>query len=543
MATGFYQAPIPINEPILTYAPGSPERKELKQALKALKSQETDLPMFIGGEEIKTDEKIPVRMPHNHGHVLGYYHKADESHVDQAIESAMGAKDNWSALPWEQRAAVFLKAADLIAGPYRATLNAATMLGQSKNAYQAEIDAACETIDFFRFNVHYMTQIYGEQPASPRLNWNKMEYRPLEGFIFAVTPFNFTSIASNLPTAPALMGNTVVWKPSPKQAYSAHFLMKVFMEAGLPDGVINLVYDDGPMSSDIVFRHPDFGGVHYTGSTKVFRHFWKLIGDNIDRYKTYPRIVGETGGKDFIIAHKSADPKALATAIVRGAFEYQGQKCSAASRAYIPDNLWEEVKGHLLQAIGEIKMGDVEDFSNFVNAVIDEHSFDKITGYIDRARESKVVEIVAGGNYDNSSGYFIEPTILCTEDPHYETMTEELFGPVITVYVYQSERFEEALYLVDNTSPYGLTGAVFARDRHAIELATQKLRNAAGNFYVNDKPTGAVVGQQPFGGARASGTNDKAGSLLNLMRWVSPRVIKENFAPPKDFRYPFMEGD
>ncbi len=542
MASGFYNTPIPLNEPILNYLPGSSEREEIRQVLKELKSQEIDLPMVIGGEEIKTEEKFAVRMPHQHQHILGYYCKSDENHVHHAIEAALGAKDNWAALPWDQRAAVFLKAADLIAGPYRATLNAATMLSQSKNVFQAEIDSACETIDFFRFNVHYMTQIYGEQPASPTLNWNKMDFRPLEGFVFAVTPFNFTSIASNLPTAPALMGNTVVWKPSPKQVYSAHFLMEVFREAGLPEGVINLIHDDGPMSSEIVFSHPDFGGVHYTGSTKVFKHFWKVIGDHMDVYKSYPRIVGETGGKDFIIAHKSADPLELATAIIRGAFEYQGQKCSAASRGYIPDNLWDDVKKYLVEAIGQIKMGDVEDFTNFVNAVIDERSFDKIAGYIDRARESKVVEIVAGGNYDKSRGYFIEPTILLTEDPQYETMNEEIFGPVITLYVYHRERFEEALYLVDNTSPYGLTGAIFSKDRHAIDLATKSLRNAAGNFYINDKPTGAVVGQQPFGGARASGTNDKAGSMLNLLRWVSPRVIKENFVSPKDFRYPFMEN-
>ncbi len=541
MLKGFFNIPQPENEPILSYSPGSREKRELKIMLRELSLKKTDIPMIIGGQEVYSDNKKAIRMPHDHKHILGYYHEADAGHIEQAIQAAMGAKEDWESLTWEQRAAIFLKIADLIAGPYRAKLNAATMLSQSKNVFQAEIDSACETIDFFRFNAFYMAQLYSEQPGSAKLTWNRMEYRPLEGFIFAVTPFNFTSIASNLPTAPALMGNTVVWKPSPKQIYSAWVLMEVFHEAGLPDGVINMIYDDGPLSSEIVFQHADFGGVHFTGSTRVFKHFWKTIGENIDIYKSYPRIVGETGGKDFILAHKSANPREVATAIIRGAFEFQGQKCSAASRAYIPNNLWEDIRGYLLEDIGKIKLGDVNNFTNFMNAVIDERAFDKIAGYIDRARESRVVEIVAGGNYDKSKGYFIEPTILLTQDPQYETMCEEIFGPVMTIYVYHLEHFDEALYLVDNTSPYGLTGAVFARDRYAIDLATKTLRNAAGNFYINDKPTGAVVGQQPFGGSRASGTNDKAGSLLNLLRWVSPRAIKENFTPPEDFTYPFME--
>jgi len=543
MLKGFFNVPTPSNEPILSYKPGSPEKQEIKVALEQLSSIEMDIPMIIGGQEVRSEKKKAIRMPHKHQHILGYYHVADEGHIEQAIQASIGAKEEWEALTWEQRAAKFLKIADLIAGPYRAKINAATMLSQSKNVFQAEIDAACETIDFFRFNVSYMTQLYSEQPGSSPTIWNRMEYRPLDGFIFAVTPFNFTSIASNLPTAPALMGNTIIWKPSPKQIYSAWVLMEIFREAGVPDGVINMIYDDGPLSSDIIFKHPDFGGVHFTGSTKVFKHFWKTIGENMNIYKGYPKIVGETGGKDFILAHNSARPKELATAILRGAFEFQGQKCSAASRAYIPNNLWEETKSYLLEDIGRIKMGDPGNFTNFMNAVIDEAAFDKISGYIERARESQFVEIIAGGNYDKSEGDFIEPTILLTQDPQYETMCEEIFGPVMTIYLYHKDHFDEALYLVDNTSPYGLTGAVFAQDRYAIDLATKSLKNAAGNFYINDKPTGAVVGQQPFGGSRASGTNDKAGSLLNLMRWVSPRAIKENFAPPTDFRYPFMEEE
>jgi 1-pyrroline-5-carboxylate dehydrogenase len=540
MLKGFFNVPVPVNEPIRSYAPGSAEKRELKAMLTHLSSQKMDIPMVIGGQEIQSENKKAIRIPHDHEHILGYYHEADAGHVEQAIQASLGAKEEWESLTWEQRAAIFLKIADLLAGPYRAKINAATMLSQSKNVFQAEIDSACETIDFFRFNAYYMTQLYAEQPDSSPVNWNRMEYRPLEGFIFAVTPFNFTSIASNLPTAPALMGNTIVWKPSPKQIYSAWVLMEVFREAGLPDGVINMIYDDGPLSSEIIFKHSDFGGVHFTGSTRVFKHFWRTIGENMDIYKGYPRIVGETGGKDFIIAHKSARPKEVATAIIRGAFEFQGQKCSAASRAYIPNNLWEEIKGYLLEDIGRIKMGDASDFTNFMNAVIDEYAFDKITAYIERARKSQLVEILAGGNHDKTKGYFIEPTILVTQDPEYETMKEEIFGPVMTIYIYHQDHFDEVLYLVDHTSPYALTGAIFAQDRYAIDLATKTLRNAAGNFYINDKPTGAVVGQQPFGGARASGTNDKAGSLLNLLRWASPRAIKENFNPPTDFTYPFM---
>jgi 1-pyrroline-5-carboxylate dehydrogenase len=543
MIKGFFNVAPPENEPVLNYAPESKEKKEIKSWLTQLKEKNMDIPMFIGGEEVRSEEVRAITAPHDHQVILGHYHVAEQDHIERAIHASMNAKPLWEAMSWEQRAAIFLKAADLLAGPYRAKLNAATMLSQSKNVFQAEIDAACETVDFFKFNVHYMAEIYGTQPNSSKMTWNRLEYRPLEGFVFAVSPFNFTSIACNLPTAPALMGNTVVWKPSPKQIYSAWFTMELLREAGLPDGVINLVYDDGPMSSGVVFDHPDFAAVHYTGSTAVFKHFWKQISENIDRYKSYPRIVGETGGKDFIIAHHTADPLAIATAITRGAFEYQGQKCSAASRAYIPDNLWEDVRKLLLEQFGDLRMGDPEDFTNFINAVIDEKAFDKITAYIDAARESDLVEIIAGGNYDKSRGYFIEPTVLLTEDPQYTTMVEEIFGPVITIYVYSANSFEETLYLVDNTSAYGLTGAIFSNDRYAIELASNKLRNAAGNFYINDKPTGAVVGQQPFGGARASGTNDKAGSMLNLLRWVSPRTIKENFVPPTDFRYPFMEEE
>jgi 1-pyrroline-5-carboxylate dehydrogenase len=540
MLKGFFNVPEPKNEPVMGYLSGSPEKAELKETLQQLKSREVDIPMFIGGQEVRTDDKRPLIMPHNHAHILGYYHQGDKSHVEQAVNAALGAKEEWEQMAWEQRAAIFLKAADLIAGPYRAKLNAATMLGQSKTAFQAEIDSACEIIDFLKFNTFYMSQIYAQQPGSAANIWNRVEQRPLEGFIFALTPFNFTSIAGNLPTAPAMMGNVVVWKPSRTQIYSAQVLMEVFIEAGVPAGVINMVLTDGPTTSEVVLNHPDFAGIHFTGSTGVFQGIWNKIGSNIHNYKTYPRIVGETGGKDFILAHKSADPKEVSTAIIRGAFEYQGQKCSAASRAYIPDNLWDDVKKYLLEDIGNIKMGDVEDFTNFMNAVIDKKSYDKLISYIDDARDSDVVEILAGGNYDDSKGYFIEPTILVSQDPQYITMCEELFGPIITLYVYKAENFDEALYLVDNTSIYSLTGAVFAKDRYAIEHATTKLRNAAGNFYINDKPTGAVVGQQPFGGARASGTNDKAGSMINLLRWVSPRTIKENFVPPKDFRYPFM---
>ena len=543
MLKGFFNVPKPVNEAVLSYVPGSSERTEVQDMLKKLRSQEWDIPMVIGGQDIKTGDTRPINPPHDHQHLLGHYHNGDAGHVEQAIQASMNAKEDWENLSWQDRAAIFLKAADLLAGPYRAKINAATMLCQSKNIFQAEIDAACETVDFLRFNVKYMTEIYEQQPYSPANTWNKVEQRPLEGFIYAVTPFNFTAIACNLAAAPAMMGNTVVWKPSPKQVYSAHVLMQVLKEAGLPDGVINLVHDDGPVASEVILSHPDFGGIHFTGSTKVFKSIWKTIGDNMDKYKSYPRIVGETGGKDFILAHSSADPKAVATAIVRGAFEYQGQKCSAASRAYIPDNIWEEVKGYVLEDLGTIKMGGTEDFTNFVNAVIDERSFEKLAKFIDEARESPVVEIIAGGNYDKSKGYFVEPTVILTQDPKYVTMCEELFGPVITIYVYQANNYEEAIYLVDNTSEYALTGAIFSQDRYVIDHTTKKLRNAAGNFYINDKPTGAVVGQQPFGGARASGTNDKAGSMINLLRWVSPRTIKENFVPPKDYRYPFLVED
>ncbi|MCG8310075.1 MAG: L-glutamate gamma-semialdehyde dehydrogenase [Cytophagales bacterium] len=542
MAKGFFNVPVPSNEPILDYAPGSKERAELKEMLNLLRSQVWDIPMFIGGEEVRTEDKRSIRPPHDHQHIIAHYHHGDEGHVELAIKAAMNAKEDWENLSWEHRASIFLKAADLIAGPYRAKINAATMLGQSKNIFQAEIDSACEIVDFLRFNVYYMSQIYAQQPESSKGIWNRVEQRPLEGFVFALTPFNFTAIAGNLPTAPALMGNVVVWKPSRTQIYSAHVLVEVFRAAGVPDGVINLVLVDGPTVAGPVFGSPDFSGIHFTGSTGVFHGIWETIGKNIANYKTYPRIVGETGGKDFVLAHSSADPKEVATGIVRGAFEYQGQKCSAASRAYIPDIIWEDVKTYILEDLGNIKMGGVEDFTNFVNAVIDERSFDKLAKYIDDARESPLVEIIAGGNYDKSKGYFIEPTVLLTEDPKYVTMCEELFGPIITIYVYKAENYDDAIYMVDNTSEYALTGAIFAKDRYVIEYTTKGLKNAAGNFYINDKPTGAVVGQQPFGGARASGTNDKAGSMINLLRWVSPRTIKENFLPPKDYRYPFM-GD
>jgi len=540
MSKGFFRVPIPKNEPVLSYAPGSPERAALKKALSEARAQEIDVPMYIGSERVRTGNKKRLAPPHDHRHTLGYYHEGDASHAEQAITAALNAKPLWSELGWEHRAGIFLKAADLIAGPYRARLNAATMLGQSKNAYQAEIDSACEIIDFLRFNVSYMADIYGQQPESSPGIWNRLEHRPLEGFVFALTPFNFTAIAGNLPASAALMGNTVVWKPADAQIYSAHVLMEVFREAGVPDGVINLIYVDGPVAGQVIFKHPDFAGIHFTGSTGVFQSIWKIIGENIQFYKSYPRIVGETGGKDFVLAHKSADARALATALVRGAFEYQGQKCSAAARAYIPSNLWDEVKGYLRADLEQIRMGGVEDFRNFVNAVITEKSFDKIAKYIEHAKKDPQSEIIAGGGYDKSTGYFIEPTVIESFDPQSVTMCEELFGPVLTVYVYHAENFEQTLELVDQTSPYALTGSIFAQDRYAVELATQKLVNAAGNFYINDKPTGAVVGQQPFGGGRASGTNDKAGSLLNLLRWVSPRAIKETFVPATDFRYPFM---
>jgi 1-pyrroline-5-carboxylate dehydrogenase len=540
---GFFQVPIPKNEPVLTYLPGSPERKAIQAMIDKMRSEVIEIPMYVGGELIFTENKKRLSPPHDHQHTLAYYTEGDQAIVEQAIQAAMNAKELWENLAWEQRASIFLKAADLLAGPYRAKINAATMLGQSKSVYQAEIDSACEIIDFLRFNVSYMAQIYSQQPESSAGIWNRMEYRPLEGFVFALTPFNFTAIAGNLPTSPAMMGNTVVWKPSNTQIYSANVLMEVFREAGLPDGVINLIYVDGPTAGKTIFSHRDFGGIHFTGGTNTFNYIWKTIGENISKYRSYPRIVGETGGKDFVIAHKSAHAKALATGLVRGAFEYQGQKCSAASRAYIPSNLWEEVKSYMLADLKEIKMGGVEDFTNFFNAVIDEKSFDNIVNYIEQARQTPGVEIIAGGKYDKSKGYFVEPTVILTQDSQSVTMCEEIFGPVLTIYVYHSENFEQTLELVDQTSPYALTGAVFAQDRYAIDLAIKKLRNSAGNFYINDKPTGAVVGQQPFGGARGSGTNDKAGSYLNLLRWVSARAIKETFVSPIDYKYPFMQAD
>ncbi|MBG8554196.1 L-glutamate gamma-semialdehyde dehydrogenase [Hymenobacter guriensis] len=540
MANGFFNVPTPINEPVKGYAPNSPERTELLKTLKELKQQQRDIPMHIGGQQVRTGNTQRISPPHDHQHTLGHFHEGDASHVQQAIDAALAARPQWAELPWEQRAAIFLKAAELLAGPYRARLNAATMLGQSKNCFQAEIDAACELIDFFRFNVHFMQELYRQQPQSQPGMWNRLEHRPLEGFVFALTPFNFTSIAANLPASAAMMGNVVVWKPANTQIYSAQVLMELFEEAGVPAGVINLVYVDGPTAGDVIFSHPDFAGIHFTGSTGVFQHIWQTIGQNIKRYKSYPRIVGETGGKDFIVAHPSAHAKSVAVGISRGAFEYQGQKCSAASRVYLPSNLADEILGYVKEDLASFKMGDVEDFSNFINAVISETSFDKLAKYIDGAKADPNAEIVAGGNYDKSKGYFIEPTVIVTKDPKYVTMCEELFGPVVTVHVYEADQFEQTLELVDSTSPYALTGAIFAQDRYAIDLASKKLVQAAGNFYINDKPTGAVVGQQPFGGARASGTNDKAGSILNLLRWVSPRAIKETFVPVTDYRYPFL---
>jgi len=540
MNNAFFKVPSPFNEPVLNYGPGSPEKIALKKAIAEARSKVIEVPMYIGSELIHTDNKIKLSPPHDHQHVLGYASEGDASHVHKAIDAALAARENWANLSWEHRASIFLKAADLLAGPYRAKINAATMLGQSKNAYQAEIDAACEFIDFLRFNVYFMQQIYAGQPESVRGLWNRVEYRPLEGFVFALTPFNFTAIAGNLPACVAMMGNVTVWKPAYPQIYSANVIMEVLREAGLPDGVINLIYVDGPVAGDIIFKHPDFAGIHFTGSTKVFQTIWQTIGENISKFKTYPRIVGETGGKDFVMAHESADVKALATGLIRGAFEFQGQKCSAASRAYIPSNIWPAVKEQVITDLQEIKMGGTEDFSNFVNAVIDEKSFDKIIGYINNAKKSDKITVIAGGNGDKSKGYFVEPTILQTTDPNYITMCEEIFGPVLTIYVYEPQDFEKTLELVDATSPYALTGAIFSQDRYTIDLAMKKLVNSAGNFYINDKPTGAVVGQQPFGGARASGTNDKAGSILNLYRWVQPRTIKETFVSPTDYKYSFL---
>lgn len=543
MSKGFFHVPLPKNEPVLSYGPGSKERQLLKKALAEARAKELDIPMYIGGEEVRSGSKKRLAPPHDHKHTLGHFHEGDKSHVEQAIQAALNARELWASMSWEHRASIFLKAAELLAGPYRFKINAATMLGQSKNAFQAEIDSACELIDFLRFNVYFMSQIYNEQPESSPGVWNRIEYRPLEGFTFALTPFNFTAIAGNLPSSMALMGNTVVWKPANSQIYAANVIMQVFREAGVPDGVINLIYVSGPDAGDVIFNHRDFAGLHFTGSTGVFQNMWKTIGNNIHKYKSYPRIVGETGGKDFVMVHKSADAKEVATGLVRGAFEYQGQKCSAASRAYIPSNLWDDVKKFMLDDLKTFKMGVTEEFDNFVNAVIDEKAFNSITGYIEKAKSNSMNEIIAGGKFDKSKGYFIEPTVIVTKDPSSVTMCEEIFGPVLTIYVYHSENFEQTLELVDSTSPYALTGSIFSRDRYAIELAAKKLSNAAGNFYINDKPTGAVVGQQPFGGARGSGTNDKAGAKVNLLRWVSMRTIKETFVPPVDYRYPFLDKD
>lgn len=542
MANAYYDVPVAMNEPVLSYAPGSSERKALKEMIKTLKSTKADIPMIIGGKEIRTMDLVEIHPPHELSHVLGQYHKGERVHVEMAVQAALEAKVNWENMAWEDRASIFLKAADLLAGPYRAKMNAATMLCQSKNVFQAEIDCVCELVDFLRFNVQYMTQIYSEQPESNPGMWNRLEYRPMEGFIFALSPFNFTSIAGNLSSAPAMLGNTIVWKPAETQVYSAAVIMEVFHEAGLPDGVINLVFASGPVVGDVVLNHRDFAGLHFTGSTGVFQSLWKSIGNNIAKYRTYPRIVGETGGKDFVMVHSSANALEVATALARGAFEYQGQKCSAASRAYIPKSLWPDVQSKLVQDVNSFSMGSPEDFTNFINAVIDERAFDKMAAYIDNAQASQDAEIIAGGNYSKREGYFITPTVILAKDPKYITMCEEIFGPILTVYVYEDEMYEETLELLDQTSPYALTGAVFSKDRYALRMAFDKLRNAAGNFYINDKPTGALVGQQPFGGARGSGTNDKAGSVLNLYRWLSPRTIKETFVPPRNYTYPFMEA-
>jgi len=542
-APGLFRPPEPRNEAVKDYAPSSSERAELQSRLRQLQGERIEVPLVIGGTEIRTGDTFEAVMPHDKDHVLATVHKGGAQEVELAIGAAANAWEDWHRTPWEDRAAVFLRAAELLAGPWRSTLNAATMLGQSKTVHQAEIDAACELVDFWRFNVEYMLRIYAEQPISGPGTWNRMEYRPLEGFVFAVSPFNFTAIGGNLPTSPALMGNTVVWKPASTAAFSSHFLMKLYEEAGLPPGVINLVYGAGAEVGTPALTSPDLAGVHFTGSTPVFQSMWKTVGDNIERYRNYPRIVGETGGKDFIVAHPSADAAAVAAAIVRGSFEYQGQKCSAASRVFAPSNLWPEIKERVVEEVRTIKMGDVADFGNFMGAVIDAGSFRTQREAIEEARAASGVEVLVGGGYDDSEGFFVEPTVLETHDPGFRTMRDELFGPVVTTYVYPEAKYGETLELIDRGAPYGLTGAVFAREREAVELADEKLRYAAGNFYVNDKPTGAVVGQQPFGGARASGTNDKAGSMWNLIRWVSPRTIKETFVPPTDYRYPFMAPD
>jgi 1-pyrroline-5-carboxylate dehydrogenase len=541
---GTFKIPVAVNEPIRQYEPGSFDRAELKRTLDEMLSGQVDVPMYIGGKEVRTGKKIPLTCPHDHKHILGHYHKGDKTHVKLAVDAAMNAKKKWSEMAWEHRAAIFLKAAELLAGPYRYKIVAATMLGQSKNVYQAEIDAACESIDFLRFNVKYMTEIYSQQVDSGSAMWNRLEWRPLEGFIYALTPFNFTAIGLNLTTSCAMMGNTVVWKQSNTAIYAAYYVMEVFRKAGLPDGVINWIHAGGEETADVVLNHPDFGGIHFTGSTEVFRDIWKKIGNNIHLYKSYPRIVGETGGKDFIIGHASADPKVLATAILRGAFEYQGQKCSACSRAYIPSNLWKEVKQIFTEEMASMKMGPTDDLGNFINAVIDEKSFDNITGYIERAKKDKKdAQVILGGKYNKSKGYFIEPTIIEAKNPAYRTMCEEIFGPVLTVHVYDQKKYDKMLDVLNSTSPYALTGALICQDRYVIEQTEKKLAYAAGNFYINDKCTGAVVGQQPFGGARASGTDDKAGHMINLLRWVAPRTIKELFVPPTNYRYPFLQPD
>jgi 1-pyrroline-5-carboxylate dehydrogenase len=540
MLKGFFHVPKAVNEPVKGYAPNSPEKAAVQAAYTKMWNSKIDVPLYIGSEEIRTGNTKNMTAPHDHKHIVGTYHLAEKSHVEKAIANALEAKTAWANMAWEQRAAIFLKAAELIAGPYRARINAATMIAQSKNIHQAEIDASCEFIDFLRFNVEFMTQIYNDQPNSNSDMWNRLEYRPLEGFVYAITPFNFTAIAGNLPASAAMMGNVVIWKPSDSQVFSAQIIIEVFKEAGVPDGVINVVFGDALMITDTVLASRDFAGIHFTGSTHVFKDIWAKIGTNIHHYKTYPRIVGETGGKDFIIAHPSSNPKQVATGIVRGAFEFQGQKCSAASRSYVPKSLWPAIKEQLIIDTKSMKMGSPEDFGNFITAVIHEGSFDKLAGFIDQAKKDADAEIIVGGNYDKSVGYFIEPTIIVTTNPHYSTMETELFGPVMTIFVYEDDKWEETLELVDTTSEYALTGAVFSQDRYAIEQATTKLQNAAGNFYINDKPTGAVVGMQPFGGARASGTNDKAGSALNLLRWASPRTIKETFITPEDYRYAFL---
>jgi 1-pyrroline-5-carboxylate dehydrogenase len=541
MSNAIFTVPVAKNEPVKAYAPGSQERESLIDKYKELYNQEPiDIPMYIGGKEIRTNNKKTISPPHDKNKTIGFFNYGESLHVEQAIEAALNAKEAWAALPWEQRAAIFLKAADLLAGPFRDKMNAATMLAQSKNVYQTEIDAACELIDFFRFNVQYMTQVYKEQPESLPGMWNRLEYRPLEGFVFALTPFNFTSIAANLCAAPAMMGNVIVWKPADSQVYSAQVIMELFKAAGVPDGVINMITVDGPVAGDVIFKNKHFAGLHFTGSTGVFRHLWKEIANNLELYRSYPRIVGETGGKDFVMVHPSADAKEVATALSRGAFEFQGQKCSAASRAYVPHSLWNDVKATLVEQVNSFKMGTPEDTGNFINAVIDEKAFKKISSYIDFCQAANDAEIITGGTYDDSKGYFISPTTVVTSNPMFKTMCEEIFGPVLTIFVYEDEKFEETLDLLNETSEYALTGSIMSNDRYAIQLATKKLEHAAGNFYINDKPTGAVVGQQPFGGARGSGTNDKAGAAMNLLRWVSARTIKETFVPPTDYRYPFL---